>query len=496
MRTAASSRSRARWVKVLKSEYYSPFLMNRKNQTNIKVLVVDDDEKILFAFKQLFKKEGYACAVAESGAEALKKLASEHPRIIFMDIAMPELDGLETLQRMKANDPAVPVIMITGHGTMQSAIKAIQLGAFDYLTKPLDVSKVRDIIRQVLSSEKSSAGDEHGHLPFKADYTDRYELIGNSKGMQEVYKLIGSISTTTNHTSVLILGESGTGKELVARAIHAHSPTAHEPFVGINCTVLPESLLESELFGHQKGAFTGAVEKKIGKFEVARRGTIFLDEIGDLSSGFQQKLLRVLQEREFERVGGNEIIPVEGRFITATNRDIEHDVKQGKFRKDLFYRFNVVTIHLPPLRERSGDIPLLANYFLSRYNVQLKKSVKGFSADSVSLLESYRYPGNVRELENLIERAVMLAKGNMILPDVFADVLELASRKETPQPVASAPFKTSREKFLAMFEKQYLVEQLSKHHGNVSASAKASGMSRQNFQRLMTRNKIGPKGFR
>ena len=197
--------------------------------------------------------------------------------------------------------------------------------------------------------------------------------------MQEVYKLIGSISTTPNHTSVLILGESGTGKELVARAIHAHSSNLRAPFVGINCTVLPESLLESELFGHEKGAFTGAVDKKIGKFEVAHQGTIFLDEIGDLSSSFQQKLLRVLQEREFERVGGNEIIHVEGRIITATNRDIEHDVRQGKFRKDLFYRFNVVPIHLPPLRERRSDVPLLANYFLSRYNIQLKKSIKGFS---------------------------------------------------------------------------------------------------------------------
>ena len=433
------------------------------------------------------------CIVAKNGPEALEMMQLEKPQIIFMDIAIPGLDGLETLQRMKLQSATVPVIMVTGHGTMQTAIKAIQLGAFDYLTKPLDITKVRDIVRRVLSSVSLQ---ETTHLTFKAEYSDRYELIGNSGGMQEVYKLIGSISTTPNHTSVLIVGESGTGKELVARAIHAHSSNAREPFIGINCTVLPESLLESELFGHEKGAFTGAVDKKIGKFEIAQRGTIFLDEIGDLSSSFQQKLLRVLQEREFERVGGNEIIKVEGRFITATNRDIEHDVKQGKFRKDLFYRFNVVTIQLPPLRERKVDVPLLANYFLSRYNIQLKKSVKGFSNEAMSLLQSYTYPGNVRELENLIERAVMLTKGDLILPEVFKDVVDPASRMGAPLPIGGSTFKKSRAHILAIFEKQYVLDQLNKHHGNVTASAKASGMTRQNFQRLMTRNKISAGRFR
>jgi DNA-binding NtrC family response regulator len=470
--------------------------MKHKNRSKMKILIVDDDEKILFAFKQVFKKEGYACVVAKNGPEALDKMISEKPEIIFMDIAMPGLDGLETLQQMKARNTIVPVIMITGHGTMQTAIKAIQLGAFDYLTKPLDVVKVREVVRRVLSSAKSAALEGTTHLTFKAEYSDRYELIGKSGRMQEVYKLIGSISTTTNHTSVLIVGESGTGKELVARAIHAHSSNPDEPFVGINCTVLPESLLESELFGHEKGAFTGAVERKIGKFEIAQRGTIFLDEIGDLSSSFQQKLLRVLQEREFERIGGNEIIHVEGRIITATNRDIEHDVRQGKFRKDLFYRFNVVPIHLPLLRERRNDVPLLANYFLSRYNIQLKKSIKGFSNESMLLLQSYRYPGNVRELENIIERAVMLTKGDLILAEVLKDVLDPASQKVPSLPVSGSTFKKSRAQILAMFEKQYLLDQLNKHHGNVTASAKASGMTRQNFQRLLTRNKIVARSFR
>jgi DNA-binding NtrC family response regulator len=467
--------------------------MKRKNRTKTKILVVDDDEKILFAFRQVFEKEGYACVVAKNGPEALNAMAAEKPEIIFMDIAMPGIDGLETLQQMKSQNAAVPVIMVTGHGTMQTAIKAIQLGAFDYLTKPLDVVKVRDAVRRVLSS---SALQGSTRLTFKAEYSDRYDLIGNSGGMQEVYKLIGSVSTTPNHTSVLILGESGTGKELVARAIHAHSSNARGPFVGINCTVLPEPLLESELFGHEKGAFTGAVDKKIGKFEIAQQGTIFLDEIGDLSPSLQQKLLRVLQEREFERVGGNEIINVKGRFITATNRDIEHDVRQGKFRKDLFYRFNVVTIQLPPLRERKSDVPLLANYFLSRYNIQLKKSIKEFSNESMVLLQSYRYPGNVRELENLIERAVMLTNGDVILPEVFKDVLAPGSEKGASLPLSGLTFAKSRDRVLATFEKQYLLGQLTKHHGNVTASAKASGMTRQNFQRLMTRNKITARRLR
>ncbi len=467
--------------------------MKYKNRTKTKILVVDDDEKILFAFRQVFEKEGYACVVAKNGPEALNAMAAEKPEIIFMDIAMPGIDGLETLQQMKSRNAAVPVIMVTGHGTMQTAIKAIQLGAFDYLTKPLDVAKVRDAVRRVLSS---SALQGSTRLTFKAEYSDRYDLIGNSGGMQEVYKLIGSVSTTPNHTSVLILGESGTGKELVARAIHAHSSNARGPFVGINCTVLPESLLESELFGHEKGAFTGAVDKKIGKFEIAQHGTIFLDEIGDLSPSLQQKLLRVLQEREFERVGGNEIINVKGRFITATNRDIEHDVRQGKFRKDLFYRFNVVTIQLPPLRERKSDVPLLANYFLSRYNIQLKKSIKEFSNESMVLLQSYRYPGNVRELENLIERAVMLTNGDVILPEVFKDVLAPGSEKGASLPLSGLTFAKSRDRVLATFEKQYLLSQLTKYHGNVTASAKASGMTRQNFQRLMTRNKITARRLR
>ena len=470
--------------------------MKPRKPDKIRILVVDDDDKILYAFKQVLRQDGYRCSVAMNGEEALVKVASEKPELVFMDITMPGLDGLETLRQIKERNKSVPVIMITGHGTMQTAIKAIQLGAFDYLTKPLDVNKVREVTRRVLSSVDGSAVGKAALLTFKAELTDRYDLVGSSGRMQEVYKLIGSISTTPNHTSVLIIGESGTGKELVARAIHAHSSNAREPFVGINCTVLPETLLESELFGYDKGAFTGAAERKPGKFEIAGKGTIFLDEIGDLSLGLQQKLLRVLQEREFERLGGNDAIRVDGRFITATNRDIEHDVKQGKFRKDLFYRFNVVSIELPSLRERMEDVPLLANYFLSRYSVQLKKQIVGFSDDAMTLLQHHSYPGNVRELENLIERAVMLTSGDRIMPEVFRDVLESPAGKEVLLPISGSKFSKSREHILAIFEKQFLREQLKRNRGNVTTAAKVSGVTRQYFQRLMKKHKVRATDFR
>lgn len=462
----------------------------------VRILIVDDDDKIVFAFREVLKKEGYKSIVARNGEEGLEKVSTMSPDVVFMDITMPKVDGLDALRRIKEQNPFIPVIIITGYGTMQTAIKAMQLGAFEYLTKPLDVDKIREVTRRALASTQSPMVAAEQRASFKADIVHRYELVGNSAAMQEIYKLIGSISTTPNHTSVLIIGESGTGKELVARAIQSNSANANEPFVGINCTVLPETLLESELFGHEKSAFTGAGERKLGKFEIARGGTIFLDEIGNLSANLQQKLLRVLQEREFERVGGNEPIHVEGRFIAATNLDIENEVKKGNFREDLFYRLNVVAIHVPPLRERKEDIPLLANYFLSRYNDQIKKSVKGFSDKAMALLQAYAYPGNVRELENLIERAVMLTRGEVILPDAFSEMVASDSDKMVSLPIISPAFSRSRDHVVNMFEKQFLVERLRRHRGNVTAAAKASKMTRQNFQRLMNKHKLHAKPFR
>lgn len=460
------------------------------------VLVVDDDPKIVFAFREVLKKDGYRSVSAKDGEEALKKISTTHPSVVFLDITMPKLDGLEVLKHLRAHNAHLPVVIITGYGTMQTAIKAIQLGAFEYLTKPLDVNKLRDVTRKALASTHSTVESTKRQGVYIGEMVDRYELIGSSVPMQEVYKLIGSISTTPNHTSILILGESGTGKELVARTIHNASPNASEPFVPINCTTLPEPLLESELFGHEKGAFTGAAERKLGRFEIAQKGTIFLDEIGNLSLNLQQKLLRVLQEREFERLGGNNPIGVEARFIGATNQDIESEMKKGNFREDLFFRLNVVMVNLPPLRERREDISHLANYFLIKYNGQLKKFVKGFSSEAMTLLQTYDFPGNVRELENIIERAIMLTQGEVIFPDALREPALNTSTKSTFLPITSQRFSKSRTDLLTMFERQFVSEQLKRYRGNVTAAAKASGMTRQNFQRLMSKHDIQAKPFR
>lgn len=462
----------------------------------VKILVIDDDDKILFAFREVFKKEGYSTILSNNSNEALEKVKSENPTIVFLDITMPILSGLEVLDLIKHQNPLLPVIIITGYGTMQTAIEAMRNGAFEYLTKPLDVEKIREVTLRAVSSVRSDAAPMEQRFAFNADIQDRYELVGNSAAMLEIYKLIGSISTTPNHTSVLIVGESGTGKELVARAIHNNSSNSAEAFIGINCTVLPEALLESELYGHEKGAFTGANERKLGKFEIAHSGTIFLDEIGNLSPNMQQKLLRVLQEREFERLGGNIPIKVSARFIAATNRDIESEVKKGNFREDLYYRLNVAALYMPPLRARKEDVSILSNYFLSKYNEQLKKSVKGFSDKSMELLQSYSFPGNVRELENLIERAVMLTKGEVILPDVLMETSLSKSKEPGALPVTSPVFKESREYILKTFEKQFLMEQLSKYHGNVTAASNNSNMTRQYFQRLMKKYDIKAEQFR
>jgi two-component system response regulator AtoC len=470
--------------------------MAKKSKDMVTILVVDDDEKIRFAFKTLLKREGYRFVAAASGGEALELSAKEQPALVFMDITMPNLDGLETLARMRQENMAAPVILITGHGTMQTAIHAMQLGAFDYLTKPLDIKKIRDVMRRAITLHRSTALVHDHRSPFKADFVDRYELVGNSPTMQEVYKTIGSVAMTPHHTSVLIVGESGTGKELVARAIHHSGPSATEPFAAINCAALPETLLESELFGHEKGAFTGAFERKLGKFEMAHAGTIFLDEISSLSIGLQQKLLRVLQEREFERLGGNEKIAVLARFVAATNVDLETEVQKGDFRKDLFFRLNVVTVHLPPLRDRPEDIPILANYFLKKYSDRLKKRLLGFSSEAISQLTNHPFPGNVRQLENIVERAVIFTKGEVVLPD---SLQEPASQKRSPIsqfPLVSPVFSKARDHYLKLFEAEFLREKLKNCKGNVSQAAKSSGMTRHNFQRLMKKHKIHSEQFR
>ncbi len=453
------------------------------------ILLVDDDEKILFAFQQALRADGHTTVIAHDGEEALARIAERRPAMVFMDITMPKVDGLETLRRIKGDDPTLPVILITGFGTMETAITAMQLGAFEYLTKPLDLATGRDVARRAAAT---SAG-EGTELVVADGVERRHQIVGASAAMQEVYKLIGSLSTTPNHTSVLILGESGTGKELVARAIHRHGPHADEPFIAINCTALPAELLESELFGHERGAFTGAVDRKRGKFEIAGKGTLFLDEIGNLSLPLQQKLLRVLQEREFERVGSNVPQRVEARFIAATNLDLAAEVQHKAFREDLYFRLNVVTVHLPPLRERREDIPLLAKFFLAKYNAHFGKRIVGFTDEAMAYLTGGAYPGNVRELENAVERAVMLTNGTVVL----AQAVDATAHASPPTlPIISPVFSIAREHLLEQFENQFVRELLRAHGGNVTLAAAASQMTRQNLQRLMRKYDIRAEDYR
>jgi len=469
---------------------------NKLKENRGKILVVDDDPKILFAFLEVLKKDGYSAVTAGDGEEALKVISSENIVLIFMDISIPKIDGLEVLKRFRELGINIPTIIITGYGIMQNAIKAMQLGAFDYLTKPLDINKIRELTKNALSKSVRTSENTKNDFTFNTDIVDSYELIGRSSRMQEIYKLIGMVSTTPNTVPVLITGESGTGKELVARAIHGNTLETGHPFIGINCSAVPDNLLESELFGYEKGAFSGAETRKLGKFELAQNGTIFLDEIGNLLPNLQQKLLRVLQEREFERLGGNVPIRVQARFIAATNKDLEPEIKKGNFREDFYFRLNVVSIKLPPLRERPEDIPLLSNYFLAKYNEHLKKKVEGFSKQTMALLNNYQFPGNVRELENLIERAVMLTRGKEITDDLLEKMLSLNPVKAPVLPISGSTFKQSREHIIRMFEQQFIEKKLANTHGNVTLAAKDSGMTRQNFQRMMKKYNIKASDFK
>lgn len=461
-----------------------------------KILIADDDKNIQFAFRKTFEDDGFTVLTAANGDEALEKVEAEHPNLIFMDVAMPGTSGLEAIAAIKQKGIKIPVVVITGFGTMQTAVKAIQLGAYEYLTKPLDVEQVRVVAQRALEMVRLREEVEDLKAKLSQPIQD-YELIGNDLKMQEIYKIIGTITTTPNTTNVLISGESGTGKELVARAIHNSGPQAGDPFVAINCTVLPENLLESELFGHERGAFTGADRRKLGKFEVAKQGTIYLDEIGDMSPNLQQKLLRVLQERTFERLGGNESIEVQARFLSSTNKDIEKEIRLNNFREDLYFRLNVFHVKIPALRERSSDIPLLANCFLVKYSQRFHKSIRAISDESMALLENYAFPGNVRELENAVEHAVALEKGEILMAESFPPQLKpdhLAAQIDIP--ITSSILRQARRDIIEAFEKKFLAQRLRANKGNVTAAAKEARIERQSFQRMMKKYGIDSSDFR
>ncbi len=460
------------------------------------ILIVDDDPAICFAFKKTFATLHFTTEEAYNGIEAINKINQNKPTLIFMDITMPEMDGLAALEKIKKINPLIPIIVITGDGNMETAIRAMKMGAFDYLTKPLDIEKVRITAQRAieLMQMKNQIDELQHQLKNKEEGTN---IIGQHSQMQDLFKKIGVISNTPNTTNVLILGETGTGKELVARVIHENGSHSTQPFQAINCTVLPENLLESELFGHEKGAFTGADHRKPGKFELAGEGTLFLDEIGDMPETLQKKLLRVIQERSFERLGGNEQIKLNARIIAATHRELKDAVKKGTFREDLFYRLNVMEVVLPPLRDRKEDIPLLANYFLNKYTDRLEKKFTGITTEVMKTLSRYSFPGNVRELENIIERAVALERGEVLsMQSLPQGLLVEESNRSVNIPILSKEFSTAKKIIIESFEKKFLLERLQETHGNVTEAARIAGIERQSFQRLMKKYNLSSEDFK
>lgn len=457
-----------------------------------KILVVDDEEIVCQSCDRILTEEGYEVQTRPSGREALQLLSEEPFDVVIVDLKMPGMSGMELLQAIKRDSPDIPVIMITGYSTVETAVEAMKSGAFDYLPKPFTPDEVAVVVKKALDSRSMLL--ENIYLRGELQTKYRFEnIIGTSKKMQEVYRLIGKVAPT--NSTVLITGESGTGKELIARAIHYNSLRKERQFVPVDCAVLSENLLESELFGHIKGSFTGAIVTKPGLFEVADGGSLFLDEIGNISLTMQSKLLRVIQEREFTPVGGTKPKKVNIRLVAATNQDLQEKIKEGTFREDLYYRLNIVPIHLPPLRERPEDIPLLAQHFLKKYCQETGKDIKGISPPAMELLMHYSWPGNVRELENITERVVIMTDEEIILPRHLPFPVQ-----ETPEGMTYNIPKTSeelrelkrqlRDKAVEQTERLFVLEALSRNDWNVTRSAKEVGMLRPNFQALMRKYSI------
>lgn len=440
------------------------------------ILVVDDDRNICKMIEiNLRKEKEYLVETANSGEACLKAIRETIPDLILLDIQMPGIDGIETLTRIRNEEPRIPVVMMSAHGTIEKAVKSMKLGAYDFIQKPFPSDRLLVTVRNALTT--SSLKQEIDTL--RSELKDRFQfknIIGQSGVMQEVFRALEKV--VHSNVTVLIQGESGTGKELIARAIHYHNPQrSNKPFVAVNCSALPESLLESELFGHEKGAFTGATGKRIGKFEVASGGSIFLDEIGLMTPATQAKMLRILQEREFERVGGNELVKVDVRVISATNKDLEEAVRTNEFREDLFYRISVFPIKLPPLRDRREDIPLLAAHFIDKFARQESKEIEGVAPDALELLMAYNWPGNVRELENAIERAVVLASTREITPKDLPNTVRSIGEKriyESDNTLSS---------WIEKLEEEALRNALLENGGNISQTAKKLGIGRATIYR-------------
>jgi DNA-binding NtrC family response regulator len=451
--------------------------------SNGKILVVDDEATARSALADVLRGEGYSVETAADGFKALGRLADFEPELVLTDLHMPGMDGVELLKKLKEHDAELPVILMTAFGGVETAVSAMREGAADYLTKPLNLDELSIVVARTIESAKLRR--EASELRHRLK--DRYSfdnIIGSSPEMQRVFKTVAQIAPS--RATVLVTGESGTGKELVAAAIHHHSPRSTGPFVKLHCAALAESLLESELFGHERGAYTGADRKREGRFELAHGGTLFLDEIGEISHSTQVKLLRVLQEREFERVGGSQTLHVDVRVIAATNRELKDLVLAGKFREDLFYRLNVINLNLPSLRQRTSDIPALAMHFLKRYAGENGKPVKRISDEALGYIASYTWPGNVRELENVIERAVVLADGESIEVSHLPPEVAVITRRGG---VPAIPGATMDE-----LERYAILKTMESVGGSTSRAADILGISVRKIQYKLQEYSVAPKG--
>jgi len=452
-----------------------------------RVLIVDDEPSIRFTLQEVLKKEQMLTIdQAANGEEAIKAIREQQYDLVLMDVKMPKMDGMTALREMKRLQPSLPVVMMTAFGTRQLALEALKNGATDYFSKPFEIDELRVVVRRTLDRQRLMRQVEalQAQLTKQTSF-DR--IIGNAPAMREVFSVLRRL--VASDVTVLIYGESGTGKELIAQAVHYNSPRRDKPFVSINCAAIPENLLESELFGHERGAFTGAFAQKPGRFELANSGSIFLDEIGEMSVPLQAKLLRVLQERVIERVGGTKPVTVDLRVIAATNKNLQKCVEAGTFREDLYFRLNVVPVTLPPLRDRREDLPLLIDHFLALYNNKFQKAVRGFTTEALAIMRTYAWPGNVRELENVIQRAIILSNGETITREDLPSNLYATERETELRIPSETDFSTAlQDKIAAIadrYEKSYIVAALQHARYHRQDTADLLGISRKSLHNKM-----------
>jgi two-component system, NtrC family, response regulator HydG len=465
--------------------------LSPKAVTNDRIVILDDEADMLENCRRVLASGGYQCVPSADPHAVLRLLESDQADLLLTDLRMPDIDGMEMLRLAREIDPRMPVVMLTGYATVENAVAAVKAGAFDYLSKPFSNDQLKLTVERALTKRRLEL--ENLRLRERLRGALGFEnIVGRSAALQQVLELVRKAARS--EANILILGESGTGKELIARAIHANSPRAAQPLVPVDCASLPENLLESELFGCEKGVFTGATAAKQGLMEAAHRGTLFLDELAELPLGLQVKLLRALQERQIRRVGGTRQIDVNVRIVSATNRDLRALVAAGKFREDLYYRVNVIDIALPPLRERPGDIELLATSFLRKYAWSGDAAVMGFEPEAMVALEIYAWPGNVRELQNVVERACALAEGEMItladLPLHFRITKPSAAKSSPAGAMGKLTWKEAKERWISQLEASYVAELIKGEGGNVSQAARKAGVDRRTLHRLLSKHGI------